>query len=125
MQEPIATEKMILTKKEKLQSTWAYPIKNEESPKYAFLGQEPTNTHDCGSVLTLFTPKEQGYYELTGCLPIKSFWGNQYMLVIYNFDRNVILVEPLNNRQSGTTKTACYLKNDTLSKNGAMPNYIF
>ena len=43
------------------------------------------------------------------------------MLAVYDFDINKILVEPLNNRQTGTIKTAWYLMNDTLSGSGAMP----
>ena len=43
------------------------------------------------------------------------------MLVIYNFDRNNILVEPLNNRQAETIKTAWYLINDTLSHGQVIP----
>ena len=33
--------------------------------------------------------------DLTGWFPIQSSLGNQYILVIYNYDSNAILAEPL------------------------------
>ena len=43
------------------------------------------------------------------------------MIVVYNSDRNNILVELLNNRQAGTIKTAWSLINYTSSNSGVMP----
>ena len=42
------------------------------------------------------------------------------MLVVYDFGRNNILLDPLNDRKEGTIKTAWYLRNDTLSNGGGM-----
>ena len=43
------------------------------------------------------------------------------MLVVYNFDSNNILVEPLNNREAGKRKTAWSLINNTLSNGVVIP----
>ena len=43
------------------------------------------------------------------------------MIVVYDFDSNNILVDPLKNIQSGIIKTTCSLINDTLSNGGVMP----
>eukprot|EP00957_Ditylum_brightwellii_P128867 9830305-Ditylum_brightwellii.AAC.1 len=41
------------------------------------------------------------FSNITGCLPIMSISGNQYILVIYDYDSNTILVEPLKNCTEG------------------------
>ena len=43
------------------------------------------------------------------------------MIVVYDFDSNNILVDPLKNIQAGITKTTFSLINDTLSNGGVMP----
>ena len=43
------------------------------------------------------------------------------MLVVYNFDSNNILVEPLNNREAGKRKTAWSFINNTLSNGVVIP----
>ena len=43
------------------------------------------------------------------------------MLVVYDFYRNNILVEPFNNRQAVTIKSAFSLINVTLSNGGGIP----
>ena len=43
------------------------------------------------------------------------------MLVVYNFDSNNILVEPLNKREAGKRKTAWSLINNTLSNGVVIP----
>ena len=48
------------------------------------------------------------------------------MLVVYDFDRNNIFLDPLNNIQVGTIKTSWSLINDTLSNDGVIPKlYLF
>jgi hypothetical protein len=37
------------------------------------------------------------YTDQTGCFPVTSSQGNQYILVLYDYDSNAILVEPLKN----------------------------
>ena len=72
MQEPIAVAKGPIDQEKKdLKYTHEYPIKNKDFLEDLFPDQEPTKIHECGAVLTLFTPKERGYAHLTGRFPIK------------------------------------------------------
>ena len=107
--------------KKKIQPTRVNLIKNEETLEYRFQEKEPTTKHECGAVLTPFSPKERVYAHLTGVSPIKSSRGNQYMIVVYDFDINNILVKPLRNKQAGIIKTAWSLINYTLPNSGVMP----
>ena len=38
------------------------------------------------------------YTDLTGCFPVTSNRGMQYMLILYAYDTNAILVEPIKTR---------------------------
>jgi len=57
-----------------------------------------TPTHACYTVLMESTG--QTYMDLTGKFVAASSNGNDYILVIYNYDSNAILVIPLKNRQA-------------------------
>ena len=61
----------ILSKKRKIAIYLIVLNENEESLEDAFPDQKQNKTHKCGAVLTPFTPKEQGYADLTGHFPIK------------------------------------------------------
>jgi hypothetical protein len=55
------------------------------------------------------------YTDQTGCFPVRSSQGNNYILVAYDYDSNAILTEPLKNRQGAEilrayTKIIDYLK---------------
>ena len=121
MQEPVATEKVHLNKKLEIKSTQEYRIKNIQSFEDVFLDQEPTKKLYCGAVFTPFTPEERVYSDLAGLFIINLSQVNQYMIVIYNFDSNKILVEPFNSRQSGTVKTAWFLIDDKFTNSGVTP----
>ena len=110
MLKPIDTEKGHLDKEKRiLQSTQEYPINNKESLEDVFTDQEQKKHI-----------KEQGHADLTRSLPLKSYQGNQYMLVVYNFDSKNIFVETLKNRQVRIIKTTWYIIYDTLSNSGFM-----
>ena len=47
-----------------------------------------------------FAAKHMAYSDLTGRFPYQSSRGNKYVLVIYDYDGNAILMEPLKNRQA-------------------------
>ena len=51
--------------------------------------------YECISCIVQFSEKETSYIDLTGKFPHKSSRGNQYLLLLYDFDSNAILVEPL------------------------------
>ena len=82
--------------------------------EYVFPDQDPTKTHECCVYLTLFTPREQVYVDLSGRFTIK-------LIVIYDFDSTKRLVEPLNNRQKRTINTDWYLINNGIYNGGIMP----
>ena len=46
------------------------------------------------------------FMDLTGRFPKHSRSGNQYLLVVYHYDGNVIWAEPLKNRTSQTISQA-------------------
>ena len=52
------------------------------------------------AILYPFKPKEKTYSDQTGRFLYRSSRGNEYTMVMYDFDANAILVEPLKNRQA-------------------------
>ena len=69
--------------------------------------------------------KETSYIDLTGTFPHKSSRGNQYLLLLYDFDSNVILVEPLKTRQAGEmTKAWTILQKNLIHSGHITKNYI-
>ena len=69
-----------------------------------------------------FSPKNTAYGDLTGRFPHKSSRGNQYLLVIYDYDSNAILAEPLKTRSAGEITNASIKKHEKLSKQGTAPS---
>ena len=118
----IATEKGHLDQERKhLQSTSTpedllhnFPSKLEEKMHSQFA--------QIVSPLLKLTPlKQKSYADLTGQFPHKSSRGNQYLFVLYDYDTNAILFEPLKTRQSKEITNAydkCYAK---LAKNLTAP----
>ena len=64
-----------------------------------------TKTHECYALIMPFRSREVGYSDLTGRFPPKSSRGNQYLLVVHDYESNCILVEPLTNRNAGELKS--------------------
>ena len=70
---------------------------------------------------TTSTNMAQAYSDLTGRFPHKSSRGNQYLLVVYDYDQNAIVFEPLKTRQAKEITTAfnkCYSR---LNKHDNLP----
>ena len=67
--------------------------------------------------------KEEGvtYSDLAGCYPIKSARGNQYILICYDYDRNVVLEELLPSRSVAYINKAVPKLLDTLTTSGHNP----
>ena len=80
-----------------------------------------SKTYECIACIEPFEAKEKSYMDLTGRFPEKSARGNQYLLVVYDYDSNAILVEPIVNRQKATITRAWKTIHDTLSTKGAKP----
>ena len=64
----------------------------------------PKKTHDCVATLVPFQTSKKGYMDLTGHFPHKSSSGNEYLLVVYDYDSNAILAEALSSCQGGEIK---------------------
>jgi hypothetical protein len=63
------------------------------------------------------------YTDQTGRFPVRSSQGNNYILVAYDYDSNVIITEPLKNRQ-GTEILRAYTKIiDYLQTRGFKPDH--
>jgi hypothetical protein len=60
--------------------------------------QEPTASFGFANIIEIKEPKHKSYSDLTGRFPSH---GNLYVLVLYLYDANAILVEPLKNRSEG------------------------
>jgi hypothetical protein len=63
--------------------------------------QAPPNSMGFAGLVDLTEPSHKSYSDLTGRFPIHSSQGNLYVLVLYLYDSNAILVEPLKNRSDG------------------------
>jgi hypothetical protein len=59
--------------------------------------EQPTNTA-FANVIELSNVEGKSYADLTGRFPCKSELGNLYVMVLYAYDANAILVEPIKNR---------------------------
>ena len=62
-----------------------------------------TNTPKVCAVL-LVSPKETSYADLIGEFLYRSSQGNQYTIVIFNYDANKIGVEPVNSQVEADLK---------------------
>ena len=59
-------------------------------------------THEVAYSLVELPPKNIAYTDLTGRFPYRSSSGNEYIMVGYHFDGNVILGEPIKNRHANS-----------------------
>ena len=55
-------------------------------------------THEIFTLVVDLKDTGQTYSDLTGQYPVLSSSGNRYLLILYDYDSNAILVEPLKNR---------------------------
>ena len=63
------------------------------------------------------------YTDLTGKLPIQSALGNKYILIIYHYDANCIIAEPLKDRTAGEIAKAHQRVYDYLKLRGLQPKF--
>ena len=96
----VASAKGHLDQERKNLQTTKIPYKESETDDDKFpQSPTPVKTYDCIGSIQPFKAKEKGYLDLTGRFPYKSARGNQYILLVYDYDSNAILVQPLPNRQ--------------------------
>ena len=68
--------------------------------------------------LYTFHQKETSYINLGGKFPDKYSRGNQYLLLLYNYDINAILVYPFKTRQAGELTKVWTTLHHKLTHNG-------
>ena len=91
--------------RKKLQSTQANTVPTPSlSENEDFFPPKTQKTFDRCAYLYTFQPTHTAYGDLTGRFPHKSSRGNQYLLVIYDYDSNAILVEALQSKQATEIK---------------------
>ena len=65
-----------------------------------------TKTIDVCGLAIHFTVTRKIYYNLTGAFPYNSRRGNQYVLILYYYDGNIILSRAINNNQAANIHDA-------------------
>jgi hypothetical protein len=125
LEKSIATTKGHLDQERKnLQSTKIIQLKQEDDDNDTFPTSETPNskTHEASAILIPFESKSTAYGDLTGKFPHKSSRGNQYLLVIYDYDSNAILAEPLKNKTAGEITKAWLNIHAKLENHGSKPS---
>ena len=116
----LATAKGHLDQEQKnLQSTKIRIKQEDESSDYA--PSYHSKTQNCFAILTDFHELKKAYLDLTGKFPHKSSRGNQYFLVVYDYDSNAILVKPLKSRQAAEIREAWLKMHKKLALGGTTP----
>ncbi len=116
----VATAKGHLDQERKnLQTT---KIKEENDCQDAFPESINETTHQACASLMTFMAKETAYADLTGKFPNISARGNQYLLIVYDYDSNAILAEPLKNKTAGEIKRGWIELNNILRSRGVQPS---
>ena len=59
-------------------------------------------THKLLATIILFSTNRKCFSDLTGAFPHKSIRGNFYVIVVYDFEINAIISEPIKTRQAPT-----------------------
>ncbi len=78
-------------------------------------------THECMAVIVPFKETKKAYMDSTGRFPHKSSRGNEYIMIVYDYDSNAILAEPLKNRTAGEMKRAWTALHLRLQRNNIPP----
>ena len=81
-----------------------------------------TKTFDvCGTIIP-FVSTRTVYHHLTGAFTHKSSLGNQYIFVLYDYDGNAILTQPIKNRQAATIHNAWLSLHQVFQRSINAPN---
>jgi hypothetical protein len=118
----LATAKGHLDQERKnLQSTTK--VKVSESDDHFPSSDEP-NVKTFAACVTVepFTAKRKAFHDLTGRFPHRSSRGNEYLLIVYDYDSNSILQCPLKNKTSAEIKRGWKTIYDRLAKRGNQPS---
>ena len=81
-----------------------------------------TKTNQIFTKIDNFSVTSKAYGDLTGRFPYQSSRGNQYFLVVYDYDSYAILVELLKSRSGSDIKKAYMTIYQRLEKRGCAPS---
>ena len=70
-----------------------------------------------------FQYKIKGFIDIIGAFPHKSSRINLYVMVMYDYDSNAILAEPIKNRQAATIRDAFLNIHKVLKEIGSKPKF--
>jgi hypothetical protein len=68
-----------------------------------------------------FVPKRTAYHDLTGRFPHRSSHGNEYLLIVNDYDSNGILHCPLKNKTGAEIKRGWITIHERLARAGNQP----
>ena len=74
-------------------------------------------------ICTVVNATDKIYSDLTSKFPVQSTLGNKYILVVYNYDANAILAEPLRDRSAAEIARAHQVLYTYLTDRGLKPNF--
>jgi hypothetical protein len=74
----------------------------------------------CAAIVP-FVAKNRAYHDLTGRFPHRSSRGNEYLLIVYDYDSNSILHSPLKNKTASEIKRGWLSIHARLAKGGNQP----
>ena len=84
----------------------------------------PDSTQRTNNVMVDLQPiTGKTYSDLTGRFPTISSRGNQYIFIMYDYDSNAILAEPIRNRTGPEIVRACTTLHSLLIKRGLQPKF--
>jgi hypothetical protein len=86
--------------------------------------ESPTSTCYVTAITLPTAPTGKYYTDQTGRFPCTSSSGSNYVLVAYHYDSNAILVEPLQNRKSGSILAAHKRILDRLRRAGVQCSFV-
>ena len=86
-----------------------------------FSPQDPTRSHQVAATIIQHKNKDLAYFDLTGALPYTSARGHKYVFILYNYDTNAILAQPLTTRGATEIKNAWIKQHQRLIQCGCAP----
>ena len=85
----------------------------------------PSPNIKTNDVVYMVTNKDEistAYTDLTGRFPCKSSSGNEYVMVAYHYDSNLVMGRALKNRKAETITATWQAMQDIFIKAGVSPN---
>ena len=79
---------------------------NLQSTKKQVTQQPSEKILETINIILLFTVKAMAYGDLTGSFPYTSSRGAKYLFIMYDYDSNAILIQPLKSKQGHEIKQA-------------------